>query len=195
MLAAIKEIINPEVVINQDIDNNELILKEDGADSKISKLYITNIPSDSFAFTLDHQPGGSTNRWFKQLSPYVAAGNDKGINKGCDLIVLWHKDNAYTALVFDLKSDKPKVDATQKQLDNSELYLKYLLSMIAIHYGIATDSVVIKKAIVTTDNHTIRKRATYRPNAKPSQVGNYHIETVSPKAHKTGYISLQQLAR
>lgn len=195
MLAAIKEIINPDVVIDRDTAKKELMLKEDGADSKISKLYITNIPDNAFAFTLDHQPGGKDNRWFKQLSPYVDVGNDKGVNKGCDLIVLWQEANVHTALVFDLKSDKPKVKATQKQLNNSELYLKYLLSMIAAHYGIATDGLVIKKAIVTTDNRAIRKGATYRPNAEPSQVGNYHIETVVPKAHRTGYIALQQLAR
>ena len=195
MLAAIKEIINPDVVIERDTAKKELMLREDGADSKISKLYITNIPDNAFAFTLDHQPGGKDNRWFQQLSPYVDKSNDKGVNKGCDLIVIWQEANVHTALVFDLKSDKPKVEATQKQLDNSELYLKYLLSMITAHYGIATDGLVIKKAIVTTDHRAIRKGATYRPNAEPTQVGNYHIETVVPKAHRTAYIALQQLAR
>ena len=195
MLAAIKEIINPDVVINQDIAKKELMLKEDGTDSKICKLYITNIPDNAFAFTLDHQPGAKDNRWFQQLSPNVDKGNDKGVNKGCDLIVIWLEANVHTALVFDLKSDKPKVEATQKQLDNSELYLKYLLSMITAHYGIATDGLVIKKAVVTTDNRAIRKGATYRPNVEPSQLGNFHIETVVPKAHRTGYIALNQLAR
>ncbi|WP_339067144.1 hypothetical protein [Teredinibacter turnerae] len=195
MLTAIKEIINPDVVIDRDKATKELMLKEDGPDSKISKLYITNIPDNAFAFTLDHQPGGKDNRWFQQLSPYVDKGNDKGVNKGCDLIVLWQEANAHIALIFDLKSDKPKVKATQKQLDNSELYLKYVLSMIATHYGIATEGLVIKKAIATTDNRAIRKSATYRPNAEASQVGNYHIETVVLRSHKTGYIALQQLAR
>ncbi|MEE3386628.1 MAG: hypothetical protein VX256_00600 [Pseudomonadota bacterium] len=111
------------------------------------------------------------------------------------LVVIWQEDNVHTALIFDLKSDKPKVEATQKQLDNSELYLKYLLSMITKHYGIPTDAVVVKRAIVTTDNRTIKKGATYRPNAEASQVGNYHIETVVPKAYKTGYIALKKLAR
>lgn len=171
------------------------MLKEDGSDSRISTLYITNIPDTAFAFTLDHQPGGKDNRWFQQLSPYVDKRNDKGVNKGCDLVVLWQEDNVHTALIFDLKSDKPKVEATQKQLDNSELYLKYLLSMITKHYGIPTDAVVVKRAIVTTDNRTIKKGATYRPNAEASQVGNYHIETVVPKAYKTGYIALKKLAR
>ncbi|VXC72445.1 conserved hypothetical protein [Enterobacterales bacterium 8AC] len=195
MLEAIKDIVHPDVVINQDTAKKELMLKEDGADSKISKLFITNIPDNAFAFTLDHQPGGDNNRWFSQLSPYVNKSNGKGVNKGCDLIVLWCEAHVHTALVFDLKSDKPKVEATQKQLDNSELFLKYLLSMIATHYGITTNSVVIKKAIVTTDKRSIRKGPSYRHKAEPSKVGNYNIETVVPKARKEGYIALKQLAR
>lgn len=195
MLAAIKDIINPDVVINQDMAKNKILLKESGVDSKLSNLYITNLPDNAFAFTLDHQPGGKDNRIFQQLSPYINICNKKGVNKGCDLILLWQEDNVYTALIFDLKSDKPKVEATQKQLDNSELFLKYVLSMLSMHYDIPTDSVVIKKAIVTTDNRAARKGPTYRPNSEPSRIGNYHIETVAPKAYKEGYIALQKLSR
>ena len=79
------------------------------------------------------------NRWFQQLSPYVDKGNDKGVNKGCDLIVIWLEANVHTTLVFDLKSDKPKVEATQKQLDNSELVFEIPVEHDYVHYGIATD--------------------------------------------------------
>ena len=157
MLAAMKEVINTDVVIESDTIKKELLLKEESADSKIKKLYITNMPEKALAFTLDHQPGGNANRWFKQLSPYVDVGNDKGINKGCDLIVLWQDNEQYFALVFDLKSDKPRLEATQKQLNNSELFLKYLLSMVSLHYDIPTDPIEIKKAIGTTDRRADRK--------------------------------------
>lgn len=195
MLAAMKEIINTDVVIECDIAKKELLLKEDGADSKIKKLYITNMPENALAFTLDHQPGGAANRWFKQLSPYVAVGNDKGVNKGCDLIVLWQESNQFHALIFDLKSDKPRPEATKKQLDNSELFLNYLLAMASLHYDIETDAIQIKKAIGTTDNRAVRKGATYRPNATATRVADYHIEVITPKAYQTGYISLPKLAR
>lgn len=195
MLAAMKEIINTDVVIECDIAKKELLLKEDGADSKIKKLYITNMPENTLAFTLDHQPGGVANRWFKQLSPYVAVGNDKGVNKGCDLIVLWQESDQFHALIFDLKSDKPRPEATKKQLDNSELFLNYLLAMANLHYDIETDAIQIKKAIGTTDNRAVRKGATYRPNATATRVADYHIEVITPKAYQTGYISLPQLAR
>ncbi|MGL4734842.1 MAG: hypothetical protein ACRCWB_07085 [Enterovibrio sp.] len=191
MLAAIRETINPNVVIESDIAKKELLLKEDGADSKIKKLYITNMPESALAFTLDHQPGGSANRWFKQLSPYVNVGNDRGVNKGCDLIILWLEDEQLKALVFDLKSDRPKPEATQKQLNNSELFLKYILAMVNLHYGVATDTVQIKKAIVTTDSRAVRKNPTYRHNAAATDIAEYKI---IPKPHQTGYISLAQLA-
>ena len=195
MLAAIKEIINPDVVIESDIAKKELLLKEDGADSKIKKLYITNMPENAFAFTLDHQPGSAANRWFKQLSPYVDVSNDKGVNKGCDLIILWQEEGQLYALVFDLKSNKPRKEATKKQLNNSELFLNYLMAMVHLHYGVAIGTVQIKKAIGTTDSRAVRKGATYRPNATATHVADYHIESITPRAYQTGYISLSQLAR
>ncbi len=198
MLSAMKEIINPDVLIHPDFVNKELLLKEDSTESKIKKLYITKIPDNAIAFTLDHQPGGRDNRWFKQLSPYIDASNDKGVNKRCDLILLWQEDDQYYALIFDLKSDRPKAEATQKQLDNSALYLKYLLSMITLHYGIETNHVQILKAIGTTDSRAARKSATYRPNNitdKTSRHHGYHIEVITPKPHQTGYIALSRLAR
>lgn len=56
MLAAMKEIINPNVVINYDTAQKRLKLKEEGADSKVAELYIEHIPDNALAFTLDYQP-------------------------------------------------------------------------------------------------------------------------------------------
>lgn len=84
MLEAFKELINPDVVLGIATFDKKLTLKEDGKDSKLKKLHIQDVPEGSFAFTLDHQPGGSDNKWFKQLSCYVNVSNDKGVNKGCD---------------------------------------------------------------------------------------------------------------
>lgn len=195
MLEALREIINPDVLINHDGQNRQLSLDENGKDSKIEKLYITNMPDNFIAFTLDYQPGGPDNRKFQQLSPYVNIGNGKGVNKGCDLIILWYDSPRYLALVFDLKSDKPKTEVTQMQLDNSELYFKYLLSMVTYHYGIATDNVIIKKAIVATSNRNIPKGPTYPKNSEQSQFKNFKIEHVKPCSNKNGYIQFKQLTR
>jgi hypothetical protein len=195
MLEALREIINPQVLIGFDTDKKTLSLKEDGADSKISKLYITHIPEEIVAFTLDYAPGGKENRWFKQLSPYINAGNGIGVNMGCDLVLLWHKDGKKIALIFDLKSDRFHPESTRKQLANSELYVRYLLSMVATHYGVDVSDVEIKKTVGTTKARSPNKTATYRPNSKPSQFDNYHIEAISANKDRTGHVSLQKLAR
>ncbi|MDN3435366.1 hypothetical protein QMA03_13250 [Pseudoalteromonas sp. APC 3356] len=192
MLEAMKKIINPDVVINYDSAKKQLKLKEDGADSKVAELYIEHIPGNALAFTLDYQPQKDKQK-FKQLSLYVNSTNDVGVNKGCDLIILWQDTKQKRALVFDLKSDKPKAQMTQKQLDNSELFLKYLLSMAAVHYRIDTDGIKIDKAIVTTNARNMRKRTTYQPNAETAQVGNYKIESVVANSSRTACVSLRKL--
>jgi hypothetical protein len=194
MLAAMKKIINPDVVINYDTAKKQLKLKEEGADSKVATLYIQHIPADALAFTLDYQPRKGKQK-FKQLSLYVNSTNDVGVNKGCDLIILWQDTEQKRALVFDLKSDKLKPQANQKQLDNSELFLKYLLSMAAVHYGIDVDGIEIDKAIVTTNARNVRKRATYQPNTEMARVGNYKVESVVTNSARTASVSFRQLTR
>ncbi|HAS6063839.1 TPA: hypothetical protein I7135_16885 [Vibrio vulnificus] len=194
MLVAMKEIINPDVIINYDTAQNKLKLKEEGADSKIAELYIEHMPDNALAFTLDHQPKRDKQK-FKQLSLYVNSANDVGINKGCDLIILWQDAEQKRALVFDLKSDKPKPQATQKQLDNSELFLKYLLNMASVHYNVNIDGIEIDKAIITTNARGARKRATYQPNADTAHTGNYKIESVLANASKTASVSFRRLIK
>lgn len=194
MLAAMKEIINPDVVINYDTAKKQLKLKEDGAASKVAELYIEHIPDNALAFTLDYQPRRDKQK-YKQLSLYVSSTNDVGVNKGCDLIILWQDAEQRRALVFDLKSDSPKSQATQKQLDNSELFLKYLLSMAEVHYEIDANGIEIDKAIVTTNPRNVRKRTTYPQNADTAQIGNYKVESVVANSSRTASISFRQLTR
>jgi hypothetical protein len=194
MLAAMKEIINPDVVITYDTAKKKLKLKEDGADSKVAELYIEHIPDNALAFNLDYQPKKDKQK-YKQLSLYVNSTNDSGVNKGCDLIILWQDADQKRALVFDLKSDRLKPKDNQKQLDNSELFLKYLLSMAVVHYEINTDGIEIDKAIVTTSARNVRKRTTYQPNADTAKVGNYKVVSVVANASRTANISFRQLTR
>lgn len=192
MLLEMRKIINPNVVINHDSAKKQLKIKEEGADSKIVELYIKHIPDNVLAFTLDYQPKKDKQK-FKQLSLYVNSTNDVGINKGCDLIILWQMAEQKRALVFDLKSDKPKPQDTQKQLDNSELFLKYLLSMVAVHYKVDIDGIEIYKAIVTTSVRGIKKSATYQPNAKMTPISNYKVESVVANSSRTASVSFRQL--
>ena len=192
MLDTMKQIINPNVVINYETDRQQLILEEKDAASKVKALYIGHIPHNALAFTLDYQPNKDKQK-FKQLSLYVNAKNDNGVNKGCDLIILWQKNDKKGALILDLKSDRPKKEATQKQLDNSELFLKYLLSMASAHYGVSTDNIEINKAIVTTNTRNINKRVTYQGNKVNQRIGNYRVESVAVNSSRTAQISFRKL--
>ena len=181
MLQAFQEIIFPAAIINFSTDiNGVLILKENAPESKIKKLSIQGVPEQSFAFTLDHK-SKQDDRWFKQLSCYVNPSNEMGVNKSCDLVVVSFKDNQWQILIFDLKSDKPNITETEMQLFNSELYVRYIVSMIKHHYKIDIDSLNIRyqRTIVTTK---IAKGSIYSPNSRRQKSNNSFLPVpVQPK--------------
>lgn len=165
MISTLEEIIDP----NSRVDiigehSNQLILKENSKESKISKLVIKNIPSNCFAFTLDcaDKVKGKS---YSQLSSYLNDSNDKGINKSCDLVIMCFKEDMKLVEVdlIDLKSDKIKPQRCESQLDNSELFIRYLLDMINFYYSINLVSKVRKTIIFTG---TPRKVPVYRGGEK-----------------------------
>jgi len=170
MLESLQKVMLPDVKIDFSTDDGVLILKENKKESKIKKLYIQSVPEQSFAFTLDYEPKGNS-RWFKQLSCYVNPATDK-INKGCDLVVVTYKNNQWRILILDMKSDKPNISDTTTQLLNSELYVRYIVSMIENHYGIDIRSLNInyQRTMITTK---IRKGATYKPNEGRYESGSF----------------------
>ena len=195
MLEAIKDIINPDAMMCYDEHKRSLIVKEKGNNSKIRKLFINNMPNDFLAFTLDHQPSrdGGKRRCFQQLSPYVNFQNNK-INKNADLIVLYQQTNSNNVLIVELKSDKLKRKPTQTQLDNTRLYVNYLLSMVNYYYKIDTSDIAYKQVIVTTNCRNVGKGMTYKPNNDKNQDG-YYVKSVSPDARKEAKITFPQLAQ
>ena len=196
MLAAIKEIINPEVVLEIATGDSQLILKESGNDSKVKKLFIESVPEGSFAFTLDHQPSGRNNRMYKQLSCYVDISNKKNINKGCDLILFVPQESNYTILIFDLKSKKPNMTDTEKQLLNSELFVRYLMTLIQEHYEVDTNCVNYKRSIVTTSmKNGVPKSITYRPNEKQRGLESFYVKPVRVNYRKEARVNLGALLK
>lgn len=190
-----KEIINSSVQLQHDQARSILTLEENDPSSKLEKLYITQFPSNGFAFTLDHKVEKGRNKFcFQQLSAYVESTNGIGINKSCDLIVIWEQKGQLFALVFDLKSNKPNVKDTEKQLRNSELFLKYLFSIAESFYNVNT-TITIKKTIAVTDNRAVRKGSSYAPNGESSSTNNYHIEALTICANREAYVSFKQLIR
>lgn len=192
MIEVMKEIVSPMVKLTCDEHHNKLILEESDDASKIKKLHITHFPSNSLAFTLDYKGVGRHIHCFKQFSSYVNSTNGCGVNKGCDLVVIWEEGGQTFALIFDLKSDKPKLQETSKQLKNSELFVNYLLSLAQEFYE-TPSRIVIKKTIVVTDERATRKRPTYPPNNKTSQVAEYRKEVVSSAKNREAYVSFNQL--
>lgn len=155
MREILMQIINPDVVLPI-VDNNgqnELIVKETDASSKISKLTVKGISNNAFAFSLDFVADRNDPRrsCFKQLSAYLHPENNQGINKGCDAVLFTEHKNKYYILILDIKSDRPNKAATEKQLDNSELFIKYLV-MLLRNNGLSQDlaSFIIQKTFTTT---------------------------------------------
>lgn len=137
MISTFKELIDPNSRI--DITGkhaDQLILKENSRESKISRLLIKNLPDNCFAFTLDcaEKIKGKS---YSQLSAYLNDSNDKGINKSCDLVIMCFKEdiNLVEVDLIDLKSDKIKPLRCESQLDNSELFIKYLLDIVSFYYS------------------------------------------------------------
>ena len=141
MLSTIlKQIILPKAQLSlteNQSGQSKLIIKETDPASKIRKLTILDVESNSFAFTLDYpaKPDDKKKPCFKQLSPYIHPENDIGINKGCDLVLFTIYKKQHYILIMDIKSDRPNVARTQHQLENSELYVKYLISLVKHFYS------------------------------------------------------------
>lgn len=152
MLNKLTDIINPLVMIQiqTNENNSSLIFKEESPNSKISELTITGIPDDSIAFTLDYSNGNS-NRDFIKLSPYINPKNDIGVNASCDLVILTEdkeKNGKINAVVIDLKSDKNVTESIQ--INNSILFINYLLELLKYHYNLNVKSDYYKRIIKTS---------------------------------------------
>lgn len=159
MWLTLKDVLNKDILVT--ICTNKqfssfIKVKEDSPDSKIKELTITNLPENIIAFSLDYKDKNpKKDILFRQLSYYVD-NTKSGVNKRCDLIIVWLENSKLYALVLDLKSGRPSIQETNKQLQNSELFLKYLLQLVNLHKDEChvpirnIDSPVIRKAIVVT---------------------------------------------
>jgi len=196
VLDKLRDIINPEVIVNIATEDKTVVVKEKDTNSKIKKLIITDLPKDTFAFTLDYQPGGTKNKKFKQLSNYVNAECDYGVNKSCDLVIVSKPDNkcSYNVLVFDLKSTKPIKNNTKKQLLNSELFVKYLMTLLTNHCNVNSTISNYYRAIVISDKRANRKNKTYPKPSKSTKLNeDFKIVNVQVNNNKFGSVNFNKL--
>lgn len=143
MLENIKNILNKDVILplsnSANPDSSFVILQEDGEFSEIKELTVKEIPDDSIAFTLDFsnkKKAKDKGAVFSQLSPYFDKANADGINKSCDLIIISRKEDKFCVLIFDQKSKKPDIDESFLQLENSRIFILYMINLIATIYGV-----------------------------------------------------------
>lgn len=194
MLPEIQETINPNIVLPICDATRTLLVKESASSSKIKTLKIKHVPVKSIAFTLDYQPRRDR-KFFKQLSCYVNPTCGSGVNKSCDLVVVTDLgENNYDVLVLDIKSDKPSKSETEKQLLNSELFIKYLVDMIQNHCKIDVNKINYLRTIVTTDMKSLRKNPihgkTERRKIRDTSYGITAIQVNKRKECTVNYGSL-----
>ncbi|WP_423061291.1 hypothetical protein [Citrobacter portucalensis] len=155
----LKKIVDKRVVIPivKNRSNCELTLLESSEESAINQLKITDIPDHSFAFTLDFNEvisrKGAESRVFRKLSAYLESGNGDGINKSCDLVIVSPESSGekvnLKVIVLDLKSENAGARGCI-QVENSVLFINYLLSLSHYHYDDKPESVLFYKRIITT---------------------------------------------
>ncbi|MEI7381632.1 hypothetical protein [Pectobacterium versatile] len=143
MLENIIEILNKDVILplsnSATPDSSFVIVQEEGVYSEIKELTIKKIPDDSIAFTLDFSSKKSKKdkgAVFSQLSPYFDKANADGINKSCDLIIITRKNDKFIVLIFDQKSKKPDIDESFLQLENSRIFILYIINIISTIYKV-----------------------------------------------------------
>lgn len=150
MLDKLKEIINLDVRLDIETDNGYVRIKETASDSALSCLRVNGLPQSSVAFTLDFETKSKNKLCFKQLSCYLNPSS-KYINKGCDCVIIFIYSNKLYISILDIKSKKPNIKDTKTQLNNSEIFVKYIIELIKIHYpNENTYEIIYQKSFITT---------------------------------------------
>ncbi|HHT00067.1 MAG TPA: hypothetical protein ENK73_04330 [Thiomicrospira sp.] len=196
MKDALRKIINPDVVLDSTIQENGLRIirvKEESPESKIKKLIITHVPENCFAFTLDHLTSKTDQKrlCFQQLSCYFNKSNQEGINRSCDVVLFSEYKRAYYFLMLDLKSYKIKRKEYELQLDNSELFVRYINSLIGAYYSSSlpeSQTIKCQKTFVTTNK---RKNSVYQ--ASKGIVPEYLAVSVEVDHKKEARVALGKL--
>lgn len=153
MLEELEKWICPKVIIAT--RNGELTIIEDAPDSDIRNLTIHGIPTHCLAFTLDYQP--KRNRaCFQQVSCYLNR-SQKNINKHCDCVIITEFDGSWYILLLELKSKKPKRSDIEKQLKNSEAFVRYLFDLLKIHDKHLPNHEYQRVAVTTKDHAGVQK--------------------------------------
>lgn len=181
-----------------------IVLIEDGVLSAIKRLYIQDLPSNSYAVSLDVATAkfdDENKTAFSRLNHYLDKSNGIGINKRCDLVLFTEEDGVEIVYIFDLKSSDPDPEDVRDQLVNSELYVKYILGLAGFFYKKDVSGICFHKVIGTT---RVRKKVPYanldlrNKIAKKNKIfSNHNIKEIQilPESKKKGYLRFGELSR
>lgn len=113
-----------------------LLVKEDGVDAALKRLYVSWVPAGSYVIALDgvkFSVGGKRHP-ISQFSLHFKK-DCEGINKICDALFVHPVGCELNVSLVDLKSYSPSIPDAKKQLDNSEIFVKYISDLLGYHYG------------------------------------------------------------
>lgn len=111
-------------------------ISEDGAQAKLKNLSIRGVPHNGYLIDLDASTcthKGPEHR-FPQFSSHFCK-QASHVNKICDSVLVWERDNGISVALVDLKSTAPKFSSTRDQLVNSSYFLEYVYSLCAWRDG------------------------------------------------------------
>jgi hypothetical protein len=110
-------------------------IEENQENAKLTKLTIENLPKDALVFTLDARVFNIRNQFLSEECQI------KGVNKGCDAILICELEGKINVLFCELKSFDFSAKDYELQFENSFLFLEYLCKMIEVFEGEKIDFV------------------------------------------------------
>lgn len=164
MINSVSSIINDRIclAINKRLKQPPfLVVVEEGIKSAIKKLYILDLPGNSYAISLDISSSKMSENekiQFSRLNHYLEKANSKGINKRCDLVLFTEDNGIESVFIFDLKSADPDPQDVCMQLVNSEIYIKYILELAKFYNNKDISGITFYKVVGTT---RVRKQVSY----------------------------------
>ncbi|MDM6891735.1 hypothetical protein QUG40_24295, partial [Enterobacter cloacae] len=130
-----------------------LVVVEDGLKSAIKKLFLFDLPQNSYAISLDissNKMDEDEKIQFSRLNHYLDKANNLGINKRCDLVLFTEESGVENVYIFDLKSSDPDPEDVCMQLVNSEIYIKYILELAKFFKNKNISGISFFKVVGTT---------------------------------------------
>lgn len=121
-LEKLEHLLNKSMILLSYDDKQTAFTFEEYQSTKAGLEHITvkNIPADALIFSCDVKHKGITNQFIDN------ACKIKGVNKGCDLVIMFEKESILYAIFGEMKSFEDTKSVYQPQLQNSYLLVDYL---------------------------------------------------------------------